>query len=292
MTGGAVVEERPVRATVTRRLARRARRLLVRRPGVVVAAAVLILVTLWALAPSWFTDQDPIRGTASERLRAPNTRHLFGTDQVGRDIYARVVHGAALSLLGAMIAVSLSLVIGSVVGLLAAYFGRWADSLLMRAIDVLLATPAVLSALAIIAVLGPGVANVAVAVGLASIAGIARVTRATVIRVRTASYVEAARGCGVRWYAVLAGHIVPNSIGPVLALATLEFGGVLLAVSALSFLGFGAAPPTPEWGSMIAAGRDYFATSWWLTTFPGLILVIVVLAVNRLSRLLGEEYEA
>lgn len=183
-----------------------------------------------------------------------------------------------------MIAVLVALVAGSVLGLLAGFRGGALDSAIMRCVDVLLAIPSILLSLALVTALGFGTTNVAIAVGVANLAQFARLMRAEVLRVRTGVFVEAARAGGVRWTGVLGRHVLPNALGPVLALATLTFGTAVLEVSALSFLGYGATPPTPEWGSLVAGGRGFLATAWWMTTFPGLTVAAVVLSANRLSR--------
>ncbi|GAA2973948.1 ABC transporter permease [Actinokineospora diospyrosa] len=260
-----------------------------RRPGLVLSVAVVVFVLLCAVAPELFTAQDPIAGVPAERLQGPSAAHLFGTDETGRDVFARVVHGAALSLRATTLAVLVSLVAGAALGLLAAGRGGWVDSLVMRVVDVLQAVPSILLSLALVTALGFGTTNVAIAVGIANLATFARLMRAEVLRVRSGVYVEAARAAGVRWSGVLLRHILPNSIGPVLVLATLTFGTTVLEVSALSFLGYGATPPTPEWGSLVAGGRSFLATAWWMTTFPGLTVAAVVLATNRISRALDGE---
>ncbi|MGW3964555.1 ABC transporter permease [Amycolatopsis sp. NPDC005003] len=255
-------------------------------PGLVLAIAVLAFVLLAAFAPALLTGYDPITGIPKERLQGPSPQHLFGTDETGRDVYARVIHGAALSLRATAIAVLVALVAGSALGLLAGSRGGWADTVVMRIVDVFLAVPAILLSLALVTALGFGTTNVAIAVGIANLASFARVMRAEVLRVRNGVFVEAARAAGVRWSGVLLRHVLPNAAGPVLALATLTLGTAVLEVSALSFLGFGATPPTPEWGALVAGGRSFLATAWWMTTFPGLTVAAVVLAANRLSRAL------
>ncbi len=260
-----------------------------RRPGLVLSVAVVAFVLLCAVAPTLFTGQDPLAGVPAERLQGPSARHLFGTDETGRDVFTRVVHGSALSLQATVLAVLVALVIGAGLGLLAGSRGGWVDSLVMRVVDVLQAVPAILLSLALVTALGFGTTNVAIAVGVANVATFARLTRAEVLRVRTGAYVEAARASGVRWSGVLTRHVLPNAVGPVLVLATLTFGTAVLEVSALSFLGYGATPPTPEWGSLVAGGRNFLATAWWMTTFPGLTVAAVVLATNRISRALDNE---
>ncbi len=257
-----------------------------RQPTLVLSIAVLLIVTLWALAPTWFTAWDPIDGVARDRLQPPSATHLFGTDNLGRDLFARVVHGSATSLAATTVAVIVGLTVGSFFGLLAGFLRGVVDDAIMRFMDVLLAIPSLLLSLALITALGFGTLNVAIAVGLASVASFSRVMRAEVLQVATAVYVEAARVSGVRWYTVLRRHVLPNASGPVVALAALEFGVMVLAISSLSFLGFGAPPPTPEWGSLVSGGRDYLAVAWWLTTLPGLVIVAVVLSANRISRAL------
>lgn len=257
------------------------------RPGLVLAWTVIALVLAWAIVPQLFTSLDPLAGVASEKLRGPSAEHQFGTDAIGRDLYARVVFGSIHSLSGALIAVTLGLSIGSLLGLLAGALGSWVDSLIMRVVDVLLAIPALLLALSIIILLGPGTLNAAVAVGLGSVAAFARLTRSEVLKVSRLDYVEAAYASGGRRSAVLLRHILPNSLGPVAALAAMQFGTAILAISTLGFLGYGAPPPTPEWGLLIAEGRNYVATSWWLTSIPGLVVVAVVLSANRISQSLS-----
>ncbi|WP_141813182.1 ABC transporter permease [Nocardia bhagyanarayanae] len=262
-------------------------RALRRNAGLIVSAAVALLVLGWALTPSVFASGDPLTGVPAEKFQAPSAEHWFGTDNLGRDLYTRMVHGAGLSLTATLSAVALALVAGSLLGLLAGAIGGVADAVAMRVVDVLLSIPALLLSLALVTALGFGTRNVAIAVGVSLIANFARVMRSEVLRVRRAVYVEAAHASGVRWYTVLARHVLPNSYQPVLALAAVEFGMAVLSVSALSFLGYGAKPPTPEWGSLISEGRNYLATAWWLTTVPGLVIIAVVLAAQRLGRAAG-----
>lgn len=250
----------------------------------VLAALVLVLILGWTFFPGLFTSLSPYRTDALSRLQPPSAAHWFGTDYLGRDLYARIVYGATLSLKGTIIAVAVGFCAGSAIGLLAGFSGPAVEDALMRLIDVLLSVPGLLLSLSIMAVLGFGTVHVAIAVGVSSIATFARIMRAEVLRVKTSRYVEAAHACGVRWLAVLLRHVLPNAAGPVLALGALEFGSAILAVSALSFLGFGAPPPAPEWGALAAEGRDYLGTAWWLTTLPGVWVAVLVLSVNRLAR--------
>ncbi|WP_327087156.1 ABC transporter permease [Nonomuraea sp. NBC_01738] len=248
------------------------------------AWAVVGLVVLWAVVPWLFTGYDPLAGVPAEKLQGPSGAHWFGTDAVGRDLFARVVHGSVNSLSGAFVAVAVGLVLGTLLGLVAGSAGGVLDEAVMRVMDVLLSVPGLLLALTVIILLGPGTVNVAVAVGAGSVAAFARLTRAEVVRVRRADYVEAAFGSGGTFARVLWRHVLPNSLGPVVALAALQFGVAILAISTLGFLGYGAEPPTPEWGLLISEGRNYLATSWWLTTLPGAVVVAVVLAAGRISK--------
>ncbi|MFB4297632.1 ABC transporter permease [Actinomadura sp. NTSP31] len=265
-------------------------RFLLHRPGLVLSIAVIAAVVLASFWPALFTSRDPLTGVPAQSFRAPGAGHWFGTDELGRDLYSRVVHGAALSLKATLIAVAVSFAVGGLLGLLAGFAGRWIDDVLMRFVDVLLSIPALFLSLALVTALGYGTVKVAVAVGIASVATFARVMRAEVLRVRQAVYVEAARSCGTRWYGVLGRHVLPNAIGPVLVLATLDFGTAVLAVSSLSFLGYGAAPPAPEWGTLISDGRNYLANAWWMTALPGLTIAATVLATNRIARALDGEW--
>lgn len=257
-----------------------------RQGSLLLAAAVLLLALGWAFFPEWFTSLSPYRTNTALRLRPPSAEAWFGTDYLGRDLYTRAVYGAALSLKATVIAVGIGLLAGCLTGLVAGFAGGRVEDALMRVIDVLLAIPGLLLSLTIMTVLGFGTVNVAIAVGVSTIAVFARVMRAEVLRVKSHLYVEAAMANGVRWLPNLFRHVLPNAAAPVLALAGLEFGAAILSVSSLSFLGFGAPPPAPEWGSLVAEGRDYLATAWWLTAMPGLVVVAVVLAVNRLGHAL------
>ncbi|MFD0024663.1 ABC transporter permease [Streptomyces sp. NPDC058382] len=281
-------QDRPAREGAWQRT-RRLARFLLRSPGLVLSVVLVALVTVSAFLPGVFTSRDPLSGVPRERLRGPGADHLFGTDQLGRDLFARVVHGSALSLQATVVAVAVGLVVGSLLGLLAGYLGGRVDDALMRVVDVLLAIPSLLLSLAVVTALGFGTVKVAVAVGIASVASFARVMRSEVLRVRGAVYVEAAHSAGARRLSVLFRHVLPNSAGPVLVYAAVDFGAVILQVSTLSFLGYGAVPPTPEWGSLVSGGRDYLATAWWLTTLPGLTIAATVLAANRISRALDGE---
>ena len=253
-------------------------------PGSIAAIVILVVAFLAALVPGLFTSADPYAGTDVALLSPGQNGHLMGTDAVGRDLYARVVYGARQSLLGALIAVAVGLVVGTLIGLIAGSRRGVVDTILMRVVDVLLSIPGILLSLSIIIVLGFGSVQAAVAVGATSVATFARLARSQVITVANAEYIEAAYGAGATRTTVLLRHILPNSLTPVIALATLQFGTAILQLSILGFLGYGAPPPTPEWGLIIAEGRDFMATAWWLIILPGIALVAVVMSANRLSQ--------
>lgn len=250
----------------------------------VFAVTVLALCLGMALFPALFTGLDPLMTDPLNRLKPPSATAIFGTDPLGRDLWTRTVYGAANSMKATAIAVAIGLACGTALGLVSGMIGGLIDSLVMRVVDVLLAIPGLLVSLMVITALGFGIVQVAIAVGVAAIAGFARVMRAEVLRIRNAPYVEAAIACGVTPFAIAIRTILPRAIGSVLMLAAVEFGTAILAVSALSFLGFGAAPPAPEWGLLIADGRNYIASAWWLTALPGLVIVAAVVSTNILGR--------
>lgn len=267
--------------------------------GAVVSGLIVVIALAWALVPGLFASGDPVNSGSTAPLLPPSTEHWFGTDAVGRDLYTRVVWGTRQSLLGALVAVLLGMIIGTLLGVIAGSSrarrgsstggkGSWVDTLIMRIVDVLLAIPALLLSLSVIIVLGYGSINAAIAVGVTNVAMFARLARSEVLGVASSDYVEAAYASGGTRASVLWRHVLPNSLTPVLALAALQFGSAILQLSTLSFLGYGAPPPTPEWGLIIAEGRDFIATSWWLTVLPGLAIVLVVLATNHLSTVLRD----
>lgn len=256
-------------------------------PGLWLAVFLMLLAVLAALFPALFTQANPLEGISGAQRLAPQAGHWLGTDQLGRDLFARIVYGASHSLSAAVMAVAIGLLAGTALGVLAGATGGKTESIVMRAVDVLLAIPSLLLSLSVLILLGFGTLNAALAVGIASIASFARLARAEVVRIRHSEYIEAAYGSGGRFFSVLWRHILPNALTPVIAYAALQFGQAILALSTLSFLGYGTPPPVPEWGLLIAEGRNYLATAWWLTTFPGVVVVAVVLAANRISQQLS-----
>lgn len=257
------------------------------QPGLWLAWGVMLLALLAAFAPGLFTHFSPTEGVPGAQRLPPQAAYWLGTDQLGRDLYARIIYGASQSLSAAVAAVAMGLIGGTTLGVLAGATGGRTENWLMRLVDVLLSIPSLLLSLSILILLGFGTVHAALAVGIASIASFARLARGEVVRVRRSEFVEAAYGSGGSFWRVLWRHILPNSLTAVIAFAALQFGQAILALSTLSFLGYGTPPPTPEWGLLIAEGRNYLATAWWLTTFPGIVVVAVVLAANRISRQLA-----
>lgn len=264
------------------RRSRRGRRL---RGTDLAAIAFLAVLSVAIVAPGLLSPYDPLEVEPGQTLLAPSAGHLFGTDYLGRDLYTRVVHGTGRTLLASFIAVLIGLGAGSLLGLVAAYFGRAADTVISRIVDVLLSIPGLLLSMVIVVALGFGSITAAIAVGIASVAMFARLMRSEVLRVRALTFVESARHLGVRPLGVLWHHVLPNSYGPVLSMTTLQFGASILWIAALSFLGYGAPPPQPEWGLLVAEGREYIASSPWLTMLPGLVIILTVLSISRVSGL-------
>lgn len=252
--------------------------------GLVAALVVLLLAFLFVVAPWLFTSYSPVE-EVGEHLTAPSFKHFFGTDELGRDLYARIVYGSVHSLSGALAAVLFGFITGGLLGLMSGSLGGVVDTLIMRVVDVLLSIPSLLLSLTVITLMGFGSLQVAVAVGVTSVAGFARLMRAEVSRIKNADYIEAAYGSGATFWQVIWRHILPNALYTVISYAALQFGHALLQIATLGFLGYGVEPPTPEWGLLIAEGRNYIATGWWLTTMPGLIVIALVLSFNRISRL-------
>jgi len=218
-----------------------------------------------------------------DALRPPSQHHWFGTDEFGRDLFTRVIQGARLSLGVGLVAVGIACGIGVVVGLASGYYGGLLDLSLMRLIDLMLAFPGILLALAIVAILGPGLTNAMIAVGITGIPSYARVIRSAVLQAKAFLYVEAARAVGVPAPVILLRHLLPNVAAPIIVLSTLNMAGAILTAASLSFLGLGAQPPQPEWGALLNAGRNWLQRAWWLTTFPGLAIMVTVLAINTLG---------
>jgi peptide/nickel transport system permease protein len=254
-----------------------------RRPVLLLSWVIVAVAVGWAVVPGLFTSASPYEGDSSLSFAGPSLQHPFGTDRLGRDLFARAVYGAGTTLTATLVAVLIAFGIGTVIGLVGGYLGGAIDTATMRVIDVFLSIPSLLLAMVIVSVLGYSTDNIAIAVGISSIAAFARVMRAEVLTVAGKDYVKAAYGVGVRRTAVVLRHVVPNSLNSVLALAALEVGTAILAVASLGFLGYGAPPPEPEWGLLVAEGRDYLAIHPYVSILPGLALALVVISTHRIS---------
>lgn len=257
-----------------------------RRPGVAETAAVVLALffLVSAVAPQVLAPGDPLAIDPLSAFAPPNFVHGFGTDESGRDIYTRVVHGTQYSLLIGAAATAIGLSLGIVLGTLAGMFGRVVDFTVNRLLEVLFAFPGLLLALLFIVIFGPGVASATVAVGLSTAPGYARIIRAQLQSVRSAAFVEAATVLGRTRWQILLRHILPNTLAPLFVLATLGIGQAIVWAATLSYLGLGAEPPTAEWGAMLSGGRTYITSAWWMSFFPGLFIVLTAVTATVLGR--------
>jgi peptide/nickel transport system permease protein len=246
----------------------------------IIGLVLLIIIVLMALGAPLLTWYSPIETNTQERLEGPSLNHPLGTDQLGRDIWSRVLHGGRLSLPAGFVAVGISLLGGVFFGLVAGFYGRWVDMLIMRLADVLMAMPGILLTMIFIFSFGPTLTNTMIAIGLAQIPDYARLVRGSVLSAREHVYVEAAQVSGARSARIMFKHILPNVVAPVLVVATLGLGFAILTLAGLSFLGLGAQPPQPEWGVLVSEGRERLRTAWWMTTFPGIAIALAVLSIN------------
>lgn len=248
---------------------------------------ILILIFIAAFA-AWISPFDPVEQNLLSRLQQPSLAHWFGTDDLGRDLFARIIFGTRISLMVGFIAVFISTLFGTLVGLAAGYFGKWLDSFLMRLVDILLCFPTFFLILMVIAFLEPNILNVMVVIGITSWTSLARLVRGETLSLREREFVLAAKSLGLSTPRILLVHLLPNVVAPILVSATLGVGNAILTESALSFLGLGVQPPTASWGNILTAGKDYIHFAWWLSLFPGLAILITVLAFNLLGEGLRE----
>ncbi len=246
------------------------------------ALALFVVISLVALAPA-ISPYAPTEQFRRQRLQPPNAEFLLGTDNLGRDIFTRILYGGRISLQVGIISVAIGATLGTLLGLLAGYLGGWADVLIMRFIDMMLAFPGILLALVIIAVLGRNLQNVMIAVGLSSIPVYTRVVRGSTLALKQVDFIVAARALGGSSMRIMAWHILPNVLAPIIVVATNGVAGAIIAGAALSFLGLGQQPPDPEWGLMLNEGREFIRVAAWVTTFPGLAIMTTVLAINLLG---------
>jgi peptide/nickel transport system permease protein len=280
MSTAAVTTREDERGLAPRRsLARRA----LRHPLVVTGGCIVALLALVAIFGRWLAPYDPMSMNFAARFAPPSLAHLFGTDDFGRDVFSRVVYGAAVSFKVAFIAVGISGTVGVLLGLTAGFLGGWIDELVMRIMDVLFAFPAVLLAITVMAILGRGVGNAMVAIAIVYIPIFARVTRGAVISVRGREYVTAARAMGQGPWRIMLRHVLPNALGPIIVQTSLSLAFAILAEAALSFFGLGTQPPDPSWGRMLSVGRSFLDQAPWMGIFPGLAIMVAVLGFNLLG---------
>jgi peptide/nickel transport system permease protein len=246
--------------------------------GVLVGSFVLVALLAPLVAP-----YDPLKGRLGERLQSPSGAHWLGTDELGRDVLSRILHGARITVQIQLAAVGLALAVGTALGLTAGYVGRWPDQLIMRFMDILMAFPGIFLALAIIAALGTGLGNVVIATGIFLVPQFARVVRASVLTLKEMEFVHAARALGRGDAALVFRYLLPNSLAPIIVQTSLRMATVLLTASGLSFLGLGVQPPSPEWGAMLSNARSYMITAPHVATMPGLAIMLVVLGFNLLG---------
>lgn len=258
-------------------------RRIIRSNGGVIGGGYLSFLIFTAIAAPLLSPYDPIKMSPTEALQPPSARHLAGTDLLGRDILTRIVYGSRISLQMGFISVGIALIIGSFFGLIAGYFGGWVDDVIMFLTNVLLALPGILLALVILAALGPGLSKVMIAVGISTIPNYIRVVRGSVLATKASEYVQAARVIGSTNARIMFVHIAPNVVAPIIVLGTLGFASAIVIGASVSYLGLGASPPTPEWGVMVSEGRNHLQRAWWLSTMPGLAIMLSVIALNLLG---------
>lgn len=254
-----------------------------RNPLAMVGLGIILALLLVAAFAPLIADQSPIAQDLAQRLREPDGEHWFGTDELGRDIFARVVWGARITLTIVGLVVVIVAPVGLVVGTVAGYFGGWFDAVLMRVTDIFLAFPRLILALAFVAALGPGIENAVIAIALTAWPPYARIARAETLTIRNADFIAAARMVGAGPLRIVFGHVVPLCTSSVIVRVTLDMAGIILTAAGLGFLGLGAQPPSPEWGAMIASGRKFLLDQWWVATIPGIAICVVSLGFNLLG---------
>lgn len=254
-----------------------------RSPNAIFGSVVLLIMIFIAIFAQQIAPFDPLAMRVGGPFEPPSAVHWMGTDNFGRDVFSRVLHGTRISLVVGFVAVLISLTFGTVSGLVAGYYGGWWERVIMRVIDAMLAFPGLLLTLAIVATLGSNLINVMIAVGIAAIPTYTRVVRGVVLSSKSDLYVLAARSLGVPTTTLIRRHILPNILAPLIVLSTVSIGTAIISAASLGYLGMGAQPPTPEWGLILNQGRSYLRQAWWITTFPGLFIMLTVFAINTLG---------
>jgi len=258
-------------------------RRLLRKPGAFAGLLVIAVFLVVAVFAPLIAPYPPTKLIYTAIQQPPSIQHLFGTDDLGRDVLSRVIYGARISMEVGVIAVAIAMTVGSMLGLFAGFLGGWTDTIIMRGMDIMLAFPGILLAIAIVAILGPSLANTMIAVGISAIPVYARTVRSAALTVLGNDYIQAARALGASPLRVAIRYVLPNVTAPITVLATVGIATSILTAAGLSYLGLGAQPPTPEWGAMLSEARAYLRAAWWMATFPGVAIMVVVLAFNLLG---------
>jgi peptide/nickel transport system permease protein len=251
-----------------------------RRQMAVGGLAIIVIMFLIAGFASFLAPYDPGKTDVSLKLKPPSFEHYLGTDQLGRDIFSRMLYGSRISLSVGFVAVGISIFIGIFVGAIAGFYGGWVDSVLMRFVDTMLCFPSFFLILTVVALLGPNIFNIMIVIGITSWMGTSRFVRAEFLSLRERDFTQAAKALGVKDARIIFRHILPNALAPVFVTATLSVASAILVEAGLSFLGFGVQPPRPSWGNILTEGRTYIFDAWWLTLFPGFAILITVLSFN------------
>ncbi len=254
-----------------------------RNKQAMVGMCMLLLMIFSAIFASVISPYDPLQQDIINRLQPPSAAHFFGTDELGRDIFSRILYGSRISLTVGLIAVSISSVVGCALGAIAGYYGGVLDNVIMRCTDVLMAIPSILLNISIVAALGTGLQNVMIAIGISSVPAYCRIMRASLLSLKDQEFVDASRAAGASDPYIILNHILPNSLAPLIVQATLKIGGAILSCASMSFIGLGIVPPTPEWGAMLSTGRDFLRDAPHLTAFPGMAIMFAVFAMNLMG---------
>ena len=254
-----------------------------RNKQAMVGMCMLLLMIFSAIFASVISPYDPLQQDIINRLQPPSAAHFFGTDELGRDIFSRILYGSRISLTVGLIAVSISSVVGCALGAIAGYYGGVLHNVIMRCTDVLMAIPSILLNISIVAALGTGLQNVMIAIGISSVPAYCRIMRASLLSLKDQEFVDASRAAGASDPYIILNHILPNSLAPLIVQATLKIGGAILSCASMSFIGLGIVPPTPEWGAMLSTGRDFLRDAPHLTAFPGMAIMFAVFAMNLMG---------
>lgn len=260
-------------------------RMLKRNKMAMVGLGILVVLILLAVFADVIADYDEvaIKMNTSIRLQGPSKDHILGTDELGRDIFARIIHGARVSLQVGIIAVGIAIIVGGTLGAIAGFYGGKLDNVIMRIMDIFLAIPSILLAISIVSALGSSMPNLMIAVGVSSIPSYARIVRASVLSIKDQEFIEAARAIGAKDSRIIIKHILPNSLAPVIVQGTLGVAGAILSTAGLSFIGLGIEKPAPEWGAMLSGGRQHLRDAWHVAAFPGIAIMITILSLNLLG---------